>query len=202
MGDAELRDRVNANLRRGRRSGLRARCRRSPSALGARRRGGLPEAAGGGTQGAEGAQDRAVLRLPDPPALACARLRGPGQPLVARADHRGLRRRGGRLSGEAQVLRVPDHPGARGDGARRAGAADRAGDRGRGGRDRDPCPLCHLSLDAWQSKLTATTGRDFGIPIRDLSQLIGVAAGISESSRSSSSATSSRSRPVLEKLEH
>ena len=24
-----------------------------------------------------------------------------------------------------------------------------------------PCPLCHLSLDAWQSKLKASTGKDF-----------------------------------------
>jgi succinate dehydrogenase / fumarate reductase cytochrome b subunit len=44
-----------------------------------------------------------------------------------------------------------------------------------------PCPLCHLSLDAWQSKLRAKTGRDLSIPILHLSQLIGVAAGLSES---------------------
>ena len=44
-----------------------------------------------------------------------------------------------------------------------------------------PCPLCHLSLDAWQSKLKAATGRDFGMPILHLSQLIGVAAGLPES---------------------
>lgn len=43
-----------------------------------------------------------------------------------------------------------------------------------------PCPLCHLSLDAWQSKLKATTGKDFGMPILHLSQLIGVAAGVPE----------------------
>ena len=43
-----------------------------------------------------------------------------------------------------------------------------------------PCPLCHLSLDAWQSKLKATTGRDFAMPILHLSQLIGVAAGIED----------------------
>ena len=43
-----------------------------------------------------------------------------------------------------------------------------------------PCPLCHLSLDAWQSKLRATTGRDFALPILHLSQLIGVAAGLGE----------------------
>jgi succinate dehydrogenase / fumarate reductase cytochrome b subunit len=44
-----------------------------------------------------------------------------------------------------------------------------------------PCPLCHLSLDAWQSKLEASTGRSFGMPILHLSQLIGVAAGIEDS---------------------
>jgi succinate dehydrogenase / fumarate reductase, cytochrome b subunit len=41
-----------------------------------------------------------------------------------------------------------------------------------------PCPLCHLSLDAWQSKLEASTGKTFQMPILHLSQLIGVAAGI------------------------
>ena len=45
-----------------------------------------------------------------------------------------------RLSGEDQVLRLPDHPGARGDGARRADPADRAGVRGRRRRDRDAVP--------------------------------------------------------------
>jgi succinate dehydrogenase / fumarate reductase, cytochrome b subunit len=44
-----------------------------------------------------------------------------------------------------------------------------------------PCPLCHLSLDAWQSKLKKTTGRDFAMPILHLSQLIGVAAGLEDS---------------------
>ncbi len=44
-----------------------------------------------------------------------------------------------------------------------------------------PCPLCHLSLDAWQQKLEASTGRTFGLPIMHLSQLIGVAAGFEES---------------------
>ena len=52
-----------------------------------------------------------------------------------------------------------------------------------------PCPLCHLSLDAWQSKLRKQTGRDFQMPILHLSQLIGVAAGLEEPG-SSSSATS------------
>jgi len=44
-----------------------------------------------------------------------------------------------------------------------------------------PCPLCHLSLDAWQSKLEQATGRRFSLPILHLSQLIGVAAGLEES---------------------
>ena len=44
-----------------------------------------------------------------------------------------------------------------------------------------PCPLCHLSLDAWQSKLKKQTGRDFAMPILHLSQLVGVAAGLADS---------------------
>jgi succinate dehydrogenase / fumarate reductase cytochrome b subunit len=44
-----------------------------------------------------------------------------------------------------------------------------------------PCPLCHLSLDAWQSKLKKQTGKDYGMPILHLSQLVGVAAGLQES---------------------
>ena len=44
-----------------------------------------------------------------------------------------------------------------------------------------PCPLCHLSLDAWQQKLEAQTGKTFQMPIFHLSQLVGVAAGLEES---------------------
>jgi succinate dehydrogenase / fumarate reductase cytochrome b subunit len=44
-----------------------------------------------------------------------------------------------------------------------------------------PCPLCHLSLDAWQSKLKESTGRSYEMPILHLSQLIGVAAGLADS---------------------
>jgi len=43
-----------------------------------------------------------------------------------------------------------------------------------------PCPLCHLSLDAWQLKLSKATGKDFQMPILHLSQLIGVAAGLTD----------------------
>jgi succinate dehydrogenase / fumarate reductase, cytochrome b subunit len=63
-----------------------------------------------------------------------------------------------------------------------------------------PCPLCHLSLDAWQSKLRATTGRDFSMPILHLSQLIGVAAGFEESELKFKRHVVSV-QPVLEKLQ-
>jgi succinate dehydrogenase / fumarate reductase cytochrome b subunit len=44
-----------------------------------------------------------------------------------------------------------------------------------------PCPLCHLSLDAWQQKLEKQKGIAYRMPILHLSQLVGVAAGIEES---------------------
>jgi succinate dehydrogenase / fumarate reductase, cytochrome b subunit len=63
-----------------------------------------------------------------------------------------------------------------------------------------PCPLCHLSLDAWQSKLRDATGRDFSMPILHLSQLIGVAAGLEESELKFKRHVVSV-KPVLDKLE-
>ena len=63
-----------------------------------------------------------------------------------------------------------------------------------------PCPLCHLSLDAWQSKLKAQTGRDFKMPILHLSQLVGVAAGLHESELKFKRHVVSV-QPVIEKLE-
>ena len=63
-----------------------------------------------------------------------------------------------------------------------------------------PCPLCHLSLDAWQSKLKAATGRDYGMPILHLSQLVGVAAGFEESELKFKRHVVPVA-PVLEKLE-
>jgi len=62
-----------------------------------------------------------------------------------------------------------------------------------------PCPLCHLSLDAWQSKLKESTGRDFDMPILHLSQLIGVAAGLKDSELKFKRHVVSV-EPVLEKL--
>ena len=63
-----------------------------------------------------------------------------------------------------------------------------------------PCPLCHLSLDAWQSKLKATTGKDFQMPILHLSQLIGVAAGVPEAELKFKRHVVSV-QPVLDKLQ-
>src|SRR5918997_3535409 len=62
-----------------------------------------------------------------------------------------------------------------------------------------PCPLCHLSLDAWQSKLKKATGKDFAMPILHLSQLVGVAAGLEESELKFKRHVVSV-KPVLEKL--
>src|SRR3954465_809019 len=41
-----------------------------------------------------------------------------------------------------------------------------------------PCPLCHLSLDAWQQKAEKHAGRELNVPILHLAQLLGAAAGI------------------------
>src|SRR5262249_5938318 len=43
-----------------------------------------------------------------------------------------------------------------------------------------PCPLCHLSLDAWQQKAERKAGRELKMPILHLAQLLGAAAGIHE----------------------
>lgn len=63
-----------------------------------------------------------------------------------------------------------------------------------------PCPLCHLSLDAWQSKLRKQTGKDFQMPILHLSQLIGVAAGLSDAELKFKRHVVSM-QPVLDKIE-
>jgi succinate dehydrogenase / fumarate reductase cytochrome b subunit len=63
-----------------------------------------------------------------------------------------------------------------------------------------PCPLCHLSLDAWQSKLKEATGKDLAMPVLHLSQLVGVAAGLEESELKFKRHVVSMT-PVLEKLE-
>jgi len=63
-----------------------------------------------------------------------------------------------------------------------------------------PCPLCHLSLDAWQQKLEKQTGRRFQMPIFHLAQLIGVAAGLEDSELMFKRHVVSM-QPVLDKLE-
>ena len=63
-----------------------------------------------------------------------------------------------------------------------------------------PCPLCHLSLDAWQVKLQKQTGRTFDMPILHLSQLVGVAAGLTDSELKFKRHIVSM-QPVLDKLE-
>jgi succinate dehydrogenase / fumarate reductase cytochrome b subunit len=40
------------------------------------------------------------------------------------------------------------------------------------------CPLCHLSLDAWQKSLERKRGKKLGLPIFHLSQMIALAAGL------------------------
>ena len=42
-----------------------------------------------------------------------------------------------------------------------------------------PCPLCHLSLDAWQDKASREADMEFDLPIFHLAQLVGAAAGLS-----------------------
>jgi succinate dehydrogenase / fumarate reductase cytochrome b subunit len=41
-----------------------------------------------------------------------------------------------------------------------------------------PCPLCHLSLDAWQGKAARESDMELGLPIFHLAQLVGAAAGL------------------------
>jgi succinate dehydrogenase / fumarate reductase cytochrome b subunit len=40
------------------------------------------------------------------------------------------------------------------------------------------CPLCHLSLDAWQKNAERALGRKLGLPVFHLPQLIALAAGL------------------------
>ena len=63
-----------------------------------------------------------------------------------------------------------------------------------------PCPLCHLSLDAWQQKLEAATGKSYQLPILHLSQLVGVAAGLEDSELKFRRHVVSV-KPVVEKLQ-
>ena len=59
----------------------------------------------------QGAEDRAVLRMPDPAPVKAAGRRRSRPPAHTRGRHIGVRRRAYRLPGQDQVLRVPDHSG-------------------------------------------------------------------------------------------
>ena len=123
-------------------------------------------------------QDRAVLRLPDPAAVEAARVRGSRPAPVARADHRGVRGRAGRLPVEDQVLRLPDRPGPRGG---RPGRADPAAGRGQGGRrrrDGDAVPAVPPLARRLAGQGRREADIEFGMPIFHLAQLVGAAAGL------------------------
>ena len=40
-----------------------------------------------------------------------------------------------------------------------------------------PCPLCHLNLDMQQPDAASVVGRDLGLPVLHLPQLVGLALG-------------------------
>ncbi|EQD33686.1 succinate dehydrogenase subunit C [mine drainage metagenome] len=42
-----------------------------------------------------------------------------------------------------------------------------------------PCPLCHISLDSFQNKASATVGQKLNMPVFHLPQLVGLALGAS-----------------------
>jgi succinate dehydrogenase / fumarate reductase cytochrome b subunit len=42
-----------------------------------------------------------------------------------------------------------------------------------------PCPLCHLNLDLQQPAAAKVAGRDLGLPVLHLPQLVGLALGLS-----------------------
>ena len=79
QGDAALLERVNANLVSVGAPRVLGRRRGHALPLAGVRRRGLRAPEGGCAQGAQGAEDRALLRLPDPAAVEAPRLRGPGQ---------------------------------------------------------------------------------------------------------------------------
>ena len=143
---------------------------------------GVRAAPGRRAQGPEGPQDRAVLRLSDPAPVEAPRLRGSRQ-AASRSSGSSARAAASRSTIPAKI-KCCGFPiiQAREDvalaeliqpieQAKEAGADAMV----------TPCPLCHLSLDAWQSKLKKQTGKDFQMPILHLSQLVGVAAGLDSS---------------------
>ena len=181
-GDDALLARVNENLESVGVPAYEQRGRRAALPLGDLRGRGLRAAAGRSAQGPQGPEDRAVLRLPDPAPVEDHGLRGPRQ-----------RRRRSSGSSRRAAARPIDYPAkikccgfpiiqareetALGELIQPIQQAIEAG----ADAMVTPCPLCHLSLDAWQQKLKARPAASFDLPILHLSQLIGVAAGLAES---------------------
>ncbi|MBW4697263.1 MAG: CoB--CoM heterodisulfide reductase iron-sulfur subunit B family protein [Aphanocapsa lilacina HA4352-LM1] len=62
-----------------------------------------------------------------------------------------------------------------------------------------PCPLCHLNLDARQPEVERQVGRKLGLPVLHLSQLVGLALGLSPEQLGLGRHIVS-TRPVLERL--
>ena len=198
--DEELRERVNRNLETVGAPPYSGGDRGQALPVADRRGRRLRAAEAGRPQGPEGAEGRAVLRLPDPAAVQAPRLRGPGQAAVARAIIDAC---GGEAIDYPAKIKCCGFPiiqareeTALGELIQPIEQATEAG----ADAMVTPCPLCHLSLDAWQSKPKAKTGRDFQMPILHLSQLIGVAAGLEESELKFKRHVVSV-KPMLDKLE-
>ena len=176
--DAALLARVNDNLREVGRRRLRGRRRGAAPALGDRRGRGLREAEADRPQAAHRPQDRAVLRLPDPAPVKLLGFEDPDRP---QSLERIIEACGAEpvdypskikccgfpivLAREEVALGELIQPLAE---AKEAGADAMV----------TPCPLCHLSLDAWQGKASREADIEFDLPIFHLAQLVGAAAGL------------------------
>ena len=116
--DETLRARVNENLERVGVPPYSGRGRGEALALADRRGRGLEKLQAGRAQGLNGLQGGAVLRLPDPAPLEADGLRGsrPAERRWRRSSRPAAASRS--TTRRRQVLRLPDHPGARGDRAR------------------------------------------------------------------------------------
>ncbi|MEB3273499.1 MAG: CoB--CoM heterodisulfide reductase iron-sulfur subunit B family protein [Prochlorothrix sp.] len=62
-----------------------------------------------------------------------------------------------------------------------------------------PCPLCHLNLDSRQPEVEAAIGRQLGIPVLHLPQLVALALGVSPQQLGLSNHIVN-TKPVLQKL--
>ena len=139
--------------RGGRGAALQRRGRGEALPLARRGRGGFRAPEGVGAQRHGRDQDRAVLRLPDLAAVQAARVRGRTSRGRSSASSRRAaarsstirRRSSAAASRSSRRARTPRSVSSSSRSSRRSSAAP----------TRSPCPLCHLSLDAWQSKLNA-----------------------------------------------